>query len=99
MEIGSEFWLEDPWVNDDLASQIGQTGEIKWLNKFGNIVLTLSGRDAISLLLQEIKPRVKTVLLPAYICDSVIMPFIEEVIIAASMILMKSYLQFLIRLT
>lgn len=78
MEIGSEFWLEDTWVNDDPAGQIGQTGEIKWLNKFGNIVLTLSGRDAIFLLLQEIKPRVKTVLLPAYICDSVIMPFVRR---------------------
>jgi selenocysteine lyase/cysteine desulfurase len=67
MEIGSEFWLDDV-----LTEKIR---EAQWVRKFGNTVLTTSGRGAISLLLQEVNPRFKSILLPAYICDSVILPF------------------------
>ena len=69
-EIGSEFWI----------NEIIEDSEVKtpnWLSKFGNVVLTSSGRAAITLLLQQLDTDFKTALLPSYICDSVIMPFIE----------------------
>lgn len=70
-EIGSEFW------NDIFISEyIDKVPE--WLNKFGNIILTSSGRGAISLLLKNAEIKTKTALLPAYICDSVIFPFLKE---------------------
>ena len=68
-EIGSEFWVDRNNLPEDSI-------EIPyWLNRFGNVVLTTSGRGAISLLLKQIKPKTKKVLLPSYICDSVISPF------------------------
>ena len=68
-EIGSEFWIDD-------NNLFHGTNEIPlWLSRFGNVVLTTSGRGALSLLLDQVKPRVKRVLLPSYICDSVILPF------------------------
>lgn len=69
MEIGSEFWTDRndiPEYSNEMPS---------WLKKFGNVVLTTSGRGALSLLLDQVKPRVKKALLPSYICDSVISPF------------------------
>jgi hypothetical protein len=71
MEIGSEFWLDN--IPNESNSQLP-----KWLSKFGDVVLTSSGRGAITLLLHQLKPRFKTVLMPSYICDSVILPFIEQ---------------------
>lgn len=68
-EIGSEFWIDDNNLVEDNNEMPS------WLRRFGNIVLTTSGRGAISLLLDHVKPRVKSVLLPSYICDSVILPF------------------------
>lgn len=70
MEIGSEFWLDNVLIE--------QKSDAQWLRKFGNTVLTSSGRGAISLLLQEVNLKSKTVLLPSYICDSVIVPFINK---------------------
>lgn len=71
MEIGSEFWINNIPTKS--------TFEVpKWLSKFGEVVLTTSGRGAITLLLRQIKPSFKTVLLPAYLCDSVIKTFIKE---------------------
>ncbi|WHX60515.1 DegT/DnrJ/EryC1/StrS family aminotransferase [Peribacillus frigoritolerans] len=71
MEVGSEFWLDN-------IPKIGQTKAPNWLTKYGDCVLTSSGRGAISLLLQQVTPKYKSVLLPTYICDSVIFPFIEQ---------------------
>lgn len=71
-EIGSEFWLEN--LNYNL--RINNTPS--WLENYGDIIFTSSGRGAISLLLKQISPHYKTALLPAYICDSVISPFIEH---------------------
>jgi hypothetical protein len=68
-EIGSEFWIDNYNTNET------NSGIPLWLNKFGNIVLTSSGRGAISLALSQFKPKIKKALLPLYICDSVIMPF------------------------
>jgi hypothetical protein len=69
MEIGSEFWV----ANNNLVENSNEIPS--WLTRFGNVVLTTSGRGALSLLLDHVKPRVKSVLLPSYICDSVILPF------------------------
>lgn len=71
VEIGSEFWLEERESTVKLELP-------KWISKFGDSVLTSSGRGAINLLLQQVNPRHKTVLLPAYICESVISPFINQ---------------------
>lgn len=69
MEIGSEFWLND---NETVAYNYEVPS---WLQKYENVVLTSSGRGTISLILDFIKPKKKSVLLPCYICDSVIKPF------------------------
>ncbi|MCP1154195.1 DegT/DnrJ/EryC1/StrS family aminotransferase [Peribacillus frigoritolerans] len=70
-EIGSEFWL------DNIPKE-SQNEVPNWLSIYGDTILASSGRGAISLLLQQVTPRYKSVLLPAYICDSVILPFIEQ---------------------
>lgn len=70
MEIGSEFWLED--IPEKTAAQLPS-----YLKKYENLVLTASGSGAIMLLLQHIQPERKTVLLPAYICESIILPFLK----------------------
>lgn len=73
MEIGSEFWISDlPTKKLD--------SDIDWINTWGNYTLTSSGRGAISLMLKQIENKVisKTVLLPSYICESIIIPFIKE---------------------
>jgi hypothetical protein len=71
MEIGSEFWI-------DYNSEMQPYHSLDWLYKFGDPILTTSGRGALNLLLQNIEPVKKTVLLPAYICESVIVPFIKN---------------------
>ena len=70
MEIGSEFWIVKNKESDKDDEKVPY-----WLKKFGNVVLTSSGRGAISLMLDQIEPRLKKALLPSYICDSVIIPF------------------------
>jgi len=70
-EVGSEFWI-DEMPNETIHILP------EWITKFGDAVLTSSGRSAIALLLKEINPKAKTALLPAYICESVILPFIAE---------------------
>ena len=72
-EIGGEFWLTKvPNKYIDSSPE--------WINEWGNHILTSSGRGAIMLMLKHVKDRVtsKIALLPAYICESVIMPFIRE---------------------
>lgn len=71
MEIGSEFWI-NKMPEDNSNVEIPN-----WLSRFGSVSLTSSGRGAISLLLHQITPQNKSVLLPEYICESVITPFIE----------------------
>lgn len=71
MEIGSEFWLD--YIPTEFNNDIPE-----WLFKFGVTVLTSSGRGAISLLLKEVQPKFKTVLIPAYTCGSIISPFIAQ---------------------
>lgn len=69
MEIGSEFWLDE---NQYLEAK----REIPiWLNNFGNVVLTSSGRGAISLVLNQINPVLRRAMLPSYVCESIIIPF------------------------
>lgn len=71
-EIGSEFWISDVSHN-----YVGDSYD--WISVWGNNLLTSSGRGAISLMLKHIEKKVfsKTVLLPAYCCESMITPFIN----------------------
>lgn len=69
VEIGSEFWLEKN------KTIINENGLPNWLSKYGNVLLTTSGRGAISLVLEQIRSNKKVVLLPSYICESVVLPF------------------------
>jgi dTDP-4-amino-4,6-dideoxygalactose transaminase len=71
-EIGSEFWIDSTENFENIETLP------KWIYKFGNPVLTSSGRGAISLLLRNCEIKTKTVLMPVYTCNSVILPFIEE---------------------
>ncbi|MBW8308809.1 MAG: DegT/DnrJ/EryC1/StrS family aminotransferase [Candidatus Paracaedibacteraceae bacterium] len=70
MEIGSEFWIDKNKVihESDLLPS--------WLSRFGDVVLTSSGRGALGLLLNQLKPKNNKALLPSYICESVIHSFI-----------------------
>ena len=68
-EIGSEFWIN----KNNIYNRKSEFPH--WLKKFGNVVLTSSGRGAINLILEHVNPIIKKVLLPSYICDSVILPF------------------------
>lgn len=68
-EIGSEFWID----NNNLDE--ARHGMPSWLSRFGDVVLTSSGRGALSLMLSHVRPSVKRVLLPSYICESIIRPF------------------------
>lgn len=71
-EIGGEFWINK-------NEPIGNSDEMpSWLKKFGNVLLTTSGRGSLSLLLDQGKPKIKKALLPSYICDSVILPFKQK---------------------
>lgn len=65
IEIGSEFWFEQP-VPQPVANRDG--------------VYTISGRTAIDVILQDIlaKHTVHSVAMPAWCCDSMITPFMAN---------------------
>ncbi|MDT2865750.1 DegT/DnrJ/EryC1/StrS family aminotransferase [Vagococcus carniphilus] len=67
MEIGSEFIINKTNNN--------RTGLPLFLTKYSNLKFTSSGRGAIALVLESIKPKKRKVLLPIYICESVISTF------------------------
>lgn len=64
-EIGSEYW-DIPRGNDNIFSD-----GTKWF---------LSGRHALSFIIRDIKKKysVKTVAMPEWCCDSMIVPFVRE---------------------
>ena len=64
-EIGSEYW-DVPRGNDNILPD-----DIKWF---------LSGRSALSFIIRDIKKKydVKTVAMPNWCCDSMIIPFARE---------------------
>lgn len=66
MDIGSEFHLEIN-VNEK------RNDNISW--NFKHMIYTTSGRGALALLLYKINPKIKKVLLPNYLCDSIIQVF------------------------
>ena len=69
-EIGSYFIIEPPAQNENFSLT-------KFLDKFGKYHLFLdSGRSALRYVAKISKRKV--VLLPNYLCDSMIQPFIEE---------------------
>lgn len=70
-EIGSEYWIN----RNEKYEEISELPY--WLKRFGNTYLTSSGRGAISLALDQFEPKVKKALLPSYICESVITPFVK----------------------
>lgn len=73
-EIGSEFWFEEYPVNNETTKE----GESVLLS--GEEFLNFSGRGSLSLILKHVEKRVnsKVVLLPGYICESVVMPFVNQ---------------------
>ncbi|MFP7479734.1 hypothetical protein [Terribacillus saccharophilus] len=75
-EIGSEFWLEDEFILENDYPQLPSWLELGFDNR-----LVLSGRTAIDLILEDLKPQIKddtTVYFPSYCCDSMLQPFIER---------------------
>lgn len=66
MEIGSDIHLES------YEEEIG--GNFIW--NYKQMVFTTSGRGALALLLEKINPKIKIVLLPNYLCDSIIQVFV-----------------------
>ena len=64
-EIGSEFWLEKP-VPHPVADREG--------------IYTISGRTAIDVILREVlcTQEVNSVIMPAWCCDSMIVPFVSR---------------------
>lgn len=72
-EIGSEFWISDQNLPQQFIFP-------DWLKFNKHQQLTSLGRGAISLLLDSIDKQVKSkkALLPSFICDSVLDPFIKK---------------------
>lgn len=66
-EIGSEFWGVE--LTDKRSSLINRRGEF-----------VLSGRTALDMIIQDIKAtrELKSIYLPSYCCESMIVPFIEQ---------------------
>lgn len=68
-EIGSEFW----W--DGELYEYRNTNILSIFSDYSSLVLTTTGRGAIQYLIDELGLANKKVLLPSYICESVILPF------------------------
>jgi len=73
-EIGSEFWFDPQNV---MRAGEGMSAFLteKFPEANHDCFFTLSGRSACQLLLQHVRPKKKSVLLPEYTCETVIMPF------------------------
>lgn len=71
-EIGSEFWLEDSVLKK--STQDKMYSDIPFF-KFKNVQYTTTGRGAITYIIRSLNLKSKKALLPAYICESVILPF------------------------
>lgn len=66
MEIGSEFWLNDEYMECSYTQQ--------------DDLYVLSGRTAIDIIIQDIssKRNIRSVYMPAYCCESMIAPFLHQ---------------------
>lgn len=73
-EIGSNFYTG----NFHLSSELDENIIKSKYNFTTNIVYPSLGRNAISVVLKELKLNRKVALLPGYTCESVIAPFISE---------------------
>lgn len=73
-EIGSNFWLEELKFQDQLIGEFVVYG----INKFEKMIYASSGRGALSLILDQIKPTNKRALLPIYYCESIALPLISR---------------------
>jgi hypothetical protein len=72
-EIGSNFYTDKIFYCDTIKDNI-----IKEKYKKANVIYPSLGRNAISIILKELKINNGKALLPGYTCDSVIKPFITE---------------------
>lgn len=70
IEIGSEFWLEN--YKDDASEFFNNLGK--------DIRFLFSGRTAIDFIIKDIKlkRKINKAYIPAYCCESMIIPFIEN---------------------
>jgi dTDP-4-amino-4,6-dideoxygalactose transaminase len=73
-EIGSNFWLKP----EEMEVREAIDWQHCYIKKGEHAVYTSSGRGAISLILAQIKPARRVVLLPLYTCASVLMPFVKQ---------------------
>lgn len=73
-EIGSNFWLEASKCPHQLIREF----EIYGINKYEKMIYASSGRGALSLILDQIKPANKRALLPIYYCESIALPLISR---------------------
>ncbi len=82
MEIGSVYEI-DPFAAEKAGKKSGRKLQLKEVLKYNkkNTVYTASGREAIALALYSLekeKPCVcKKCLMPAYMCDTVFIPFVQ----------------------
>jgi dTDP-4-amino-4,6-dideoxygalactose transaminase len=71
-EIGSNFYTNNIQLSSDLDEHIVKAK----YSLTNNILYPSLGRNAISIVLKELKQNTKIALLPGYTCESVIKPFI-----------------------
>lgn len=71
-EIGSEFWSDDSAFKKSTQEKVNS--DIPFF-KCKNNKYTTTGRGAITYILRSLNLKTKKALLPAYICESVILPF------------------------
>ena len=70
-EIGSDFW-------EYCINSYGSRSDFFWNNSDYHVQYLKSGRNAIKALCQNIDVQTKRVFVPAYTCETVIQPFLEE---------------------
>lgn len=70
-EIGSNFWFEN------ISNHRGDIDTKIFNTEYSDIAYTSSGRDAIRLVLHDIKVSSRKALLPEFTCNSVIQPFVD----------------------
>ncbi|WP_313552419.1 hypothetical protein [Aerococcus sp.] len=74
MEIGSEFYVDYANIDKVYPQKLPS-----WLKKYGEITFTNSGRGALRLIAQILKSKgLESIMVPSYICDSVILPILAE---------------------
>lgn len=77
----------DPYKDPNMSSRFAEIGSEFWIERMPKSLLTerdgvyaISGRTAIDLILQDIlkKRQIRSVLMPAWCCDSMLAPFFDR---------------------